>query len=267
MRKVATQAVGAVLSGRRGRPRADQAGEVEERVLNVATRLFLSHGFDRTTFEGLAEEAQAGKATLYARYRNKEALYEAVVRRRVAQSVARISAASDGGVSRENLLGVAMLLADEIFVPDVIALMRLTIAEVTRFPEMALATYRIGYGGCVSALAEIIAGQGHTPEMLVAATPAATRFVERVFYAAADARPLRRGPPEPKAAGQGGRRAGRRWPPRGGSAGCPKGGPFPLDLQNALGRHQARRGGAGRTLLSRRRHPGVNGRWDRTAFP
>lgn len=181
MRKVATQAVGAVLSGRRGRPRADQAGEVEERVLNVATRLFLSHGFDRTTFEGLAEEAQAGKATLYARYRNKEALYEAVVRRRVAQSVARISAASDGGVSRENLLGVAMLLADEIFVPDVIALMRLTIAEVTRFPEMALATYRIGYGGCVSALAEIIAGQGHTPEMLVAATPAATQFVERVF--------------------------------------------------------------------------------------
>ena len=181
MRQVATQAVGAVVSGRRGRPRADQAGEVEERVLDVATRLFLSHGFDRTTFEGLAEEAQAGKATLYARYRNKEALYEAVVRRRVAQSVARISAASDGGVSRENLLGVAMLLADEIFVPDVIALMRLTIAEVTRFPEMALATYRIGYGGCVSALAEIIAGQGHTPEMLVAATPAATRFVERVF--------------------------------------------------------------------------------------
>lgn len=150
-------------------------------MLDVATRLFLTYGFDRTTFEGLAEEAQAGKATLYARYRNKETLYEAVVRRRVAQSVARISAASDGGVSRENLLAVAMLLADEIFVPDVIALMRLTIAEVTRFPEMALATYRIGYGGCVSTLAEVIAGQGYTPEMFAAATQTATRFVERVF--------------------------------------------------------------------------------------
>ncbi len=181
MREVATQAVGPVLSGRRGRPRADQAGEVEERVLEVATRLFLSHGFDRTTFEGVAEKARAGKATLYARYRNKEALYEAVVRRRVAQSMDRIASASSGETSKENLRLVGLRLAEEILVPDVIALMRLTISEAARFPEMAMATYRIGFGGCVSTLAEAIAGRGHTPEMLAAATPSATRFVERVL--------------------------------------------------------------------------------------
>ena len=163
---------------RRGRPRADQTGEVEARVLDIATRLFLQQGFDRTTYEGIAELAHAGKATLYARYPTKDALFKEVVRRRVALSLARISAGGAGGAVRDRILRACIMLADETFVPDVIALMRITIVETERFPDMARASYDIGFGGCVGCIAEAIAGGVHAPDRISAAIPIATRIVE-----------------------------------------------------------------------------------------
>lgn len=165
-------------SRRRGRPRADQTGEVEARVLDVATHLFLQQGFDRTTYEGIAELARAGKATLYARYPTKEMLFKEVVQRRVTLALGRISAGDEGGPLRVRILRACVMLADETFVPDVIALMRITIVERERFPDMARASYEIGFGGCVECVAEVIVGDGHTPDQVAAATPIARRIVE-----------------------------------------------------------------------------------------
>lgn len=166
---------------RRGRPRADQAGEVEARVLDVAARLFLSLGFDRTTFEGIADLAHAGKATLYARYQNKENLFKAVVDRNVAHSLERIAISLQEDDPRERLRLVGLRLAQEILVPDVIALMRITIAEAVRLPEMALATYRIGFGGCVQVVADALAERGYEPAAPAEVEASATRFVEQVM--------------------------------------------------------------------------------------
>lgn len=165
-------------SRRRGRPRADQTGEVEARVLDVATHLFLQQGFDRTTYEGIAELARASKATLYARYPTKETLFKEVVQRRVALALGRISAGDEEGPLRARILRACVMLADETFVPDVIALMRITIVERERFPDMAQASYEIGFGGCVECVAEVIAGDGYTPDQVAVAVPIATRIVE-----------------------------------------------------------------------------------------
>lgn len=67
-----------------GRPRQDQAGEAERRLLDAALQRFLACGFEGTSCEDIARAAGASKATLYARYANKEALFEAVVQRHVA---------------------------------------------------------------------------------------------------------------------------------------------------------------------------------------
>ena len=74
-----------------------------------------------------------------------------------------------------------MRLAEEILVPDVIALMRLTISEAPRFPEMAMATYRIGFGGCVQVVAEALAGRGPESPPSAEVEASATRFVEQVM--------------------------------------------------------------------------------------
>lgn len=64
---------------RRGRPPASQAGQFDERILQVATSLFLDRGFGRTTLDLVAQHAEVGKSSLYARYPSKGDLFAAVV--------------------------------------------------------------------------------------------------------------------------------------------------------------------------------------------
>ena len=69
---------------RGGRPSAALAGDVDRRILDAAQRLFLAQGFDLTNCEQVVAEAGAGKASLYARYANKQELFTAVVQRNVS---------------------------------------------------------------------------------------------------------------------------------------------------------------------------------------
>ncbi len=65
------------------RPRGRQAHLIE-----VATRLFMERGFDATSIDAIAEAAGMSKPTVYARYRDKRGLFEAVLRERIAQWIA-----------------------------------------------------------------------------------------------------------------------------------------------------------------------------------
>ncbi|WP_338665334.1 TetR/AcrR family transcriptional regulator [Pararoseomonas sp. SCSIO 73927] len=160
---------------RRGRPRADQSGLVEERVLDAATAVFLREGFSRSSFEQIAETARAGKATLYARYPSKQDLFIAVVQRCVARVLARVGGHPDGPTLGERLTTYGIMLANEALTTEVVALMRATIAEAGHFPELARQSHRIGFGDSVQGVARVIAG---SEEGIAAALPSATRFVE-----------------------------------------------------------------------------------------
>ena len=70
---------------RSGRPPRELAGEVDERILDAAAKVFLERGFDGASIDEIAEVAHAGKPTIYARFANKRALFTAVVMRIVAQ--------------------------------------------------------------------------------------------------------------------------------------------------------------------------------------
>jgi Bacterial regulatory proteins, tetR family len=48
-----------------GRPRADQAGEVDDRILQASEQFFLQQGYARTTLEQIAASARVGNTTLY----------------------------------------------------------------------------------------------------------------------------------------------------------------------------------------------------------
>ena len=70
---------------RGGRPTRAAAAERDERLLDIATTMFMEQGFEATSMDGLAEAAAVGKATLYARWADKAALFADVLRRRILQ--------------------------------------------------------------------------------------------------------------------------------------------------------------------------------------
>src|SRR5256885_11139671 len=66
--------------GHGGRPSRLESAQLSDRILDVATALFLSDGFGPTSIEAVAKRAGISKRTFYHRFTGKEMLFEAVVR-------------------------------------------------------------------------------------------------------------------------------------------------------------------------------------------
>ncbi len=123
---------------RSGRPPKKLAGEVEERILNAARRVFLERGFEGASIEEIADAARSGKPTIYARFANKEALFTAVVRRTIQSRVEQFKTEIPSGVTvEERLANLAVAMLQWVLVSDHVGLLRLAIAEARRFPNLA----------------------------------------------------------------------------------------------------------------------------------
>jgi AcrR family transcriptional regulator len=130
---------------RSGRPPRALAGEVEERILEAAERVFLERGFEGASVDEIADVARAGKPTIYTRFPGKEALFGAVLARRVREvtgSYERIE--PTGGTIEERLASIATAILRTILVSETVGLVRATVAEARRFPELASSVHRMG---------------------------------------------------------------------------------------------------------------------------
>ena len=116
----------------------EEPGGKAETILAAAERAFLARGFGAVTMDAIAREAGVSKATVYAHFTGKEELFGAVV--------ARVSERRFGGFSAEALdpVDIAASLDHDRHAgfstlcssPEVIALNRIIIGEVTRFPVL-----------------------------------------------------------------------------------------------------------------------------------
>lgn len=134
-------------SGRAGRPPRGQAGEVDERILDAAQKVFLERGFEGASVDEIAEAARAGKPTIYARFPHKEAIFIAVVERMVRRrteimAAGRVSAEA-GKTIEERLTIFATLILETALVEETIDLVRAAIAEARRFPGLASSVHRL----------------------------------------------------------------------------------------------------------------------------
>ena len=168
-------------SPRLGRPRADQVGQAEERILKAAEQFFLQQGYARTTLEQIAASARIGNTTLYKRYRNKEELFTAVLQRSVDTAINRLSVVTGSGTTSQRLREVGIAMGRSALTRDVMAIMRISAAEAETFPNIARMGYHLGFDASVGRVAKAIAGTA-LPRDLDAATPAATRFVELALH-------------------------------------------------------------------------------------
>jgi AcrR family transcriptional regulator len=124
--------------GRFGRPPKELAGEVDGRILDAARKLFLERGFEGASIDEIAEAARSGKPTIYARFRDKRALFTAVVMRDILSRISEFkSEVVTGATIEERLTNAASTLLHWGLDSERIGLMRLAIAEAHRFPDLA----------------------------------------------------------------------------------------------------------------------------------
>jgi len=162
---------------RRGRPPAAETGLVEERMLDAATTLFLEQGFGRTTLDKVSQLSGAGKSALYSRYADKAALFATVVERSIQKMFADMSPTPADIDVRKRLRHVGVELANSLLVPRCIALMRITAAEASNFPDLASMAYRVSFEGSVRCVARALAPDRLADPTDIACSVAA-RFVE-----------------------------------------------------------------------------------------
>lgn len=124
--------------------------------------------------------ARAGKASICARYANKEALFAAVIGRDVGKSLAAADHIPPELPFRARLIVAGASIVEHALRPQVIALMRLLIAEAARFPVLASRADAIGREGGVRQVVEMIACRSTAATAIERAMVPAARFVELV---------------------------------------------------------------------------------------
>jgi AcrR family transcriptional regulator len=113
---------------------------LRERILEVATEVFLLEGYGSTTIEAVAARAGISKRTFYHRFNDKAALFAAVVHYIIEQlrpppNVPIV----EGATLHEILRRLARLILNAALSPRAIALHRLVTAESARFPKLVRA--------------------------------------------------------------------------------------------------------------------------------
>ena len=157
-RTIGPNAIGPSAAIRRGgRPTRLEAAALGDRILDVATDLFLRRGFGATSIEAVAGRARISKRTFYHRFRDKAELYTAVVRRLLQNWLPEFDAAFEVPVPLDVLLErLAKHMLAVATSPQALALRRLLLAEAERFPELVAIAVEQGATRAIDRIATLL---------------------------------------------------------------------------------------------------------------
>ena len=114
-----------------------------EQILEAAHRAFLANGFADTSIDAIAGAAKVSKQTLYALFRDKSALFTAVVEREMEDFRREVpDLVGDRRAPEDVLVDVARWLYDHQVRPENIAMMRTLVGAAARFPDLVEAYHR-----------------------------------------------------------------------------------------------------------------------------
>ncbi len=117
----------------------DGGVEKVEQILKGAIQEFLAHGYAATSMDRVAAAAGVSKATVYSYFRDKEALFAALVEQ-LAQKKFRViwDAERFAGEPREIIRQLVMAVVTQALAePEYLTFMRVIIGESGRFPNLA----------------------------------------------------------------------------------------------------------------------------------
>lgn len=142
-----------------GRPSQEAALRRDERLVEIAAAMFMQRGFDATSIDAVAEAASVGKATLYARYQDKAALFAAVFERQIDRCLAPLDeslASSISGDVEDALVKIARNMMAAALTPEALAIKRIMISQAIRFPELARMAHVAGWQRSTVATAAVL---------------------------------------------------------------------------------------------------------------
>ena len=122
-------------------------------IVGGAKDVFLRHGFEGASMDGIAAAAGVSKMTVYRYFRSKEELFAGVIRdlceRIIDEDLERMLERRP----EEALRGFARRMVTILFARDTIELHRIVIAESRRFPALGRLFYKSGPEACIAMLA------------------------------------------------------------------------------------------------------------------
>lgn len=143
--------------GARSTLRAQKSAERRKAILEAALDEFSRAGFAATRLDDVAARAGVAKGTIYLHFRDKEELFQEIIRSMMTPQLDALVALQDADAP----VGATLRRFAELFVNEVMAtrrrdVMRLVIAEGPRFPAIAEFYYREVVARGVAALKRVL---------------------------------------------------------------------------------------------------------------
>jgi len=131
--------------------------EKQRQIVDAACKLFTEQGYEVTSMDKVAAEANVSKRTVYSYFDSKEHLFCTVMGGMCAGFGEPISDEVDfSGTPREVLTDSALLILAKVNSPEKLRLMRTVIAEAEQFPLIGETFWREGPGKMRDELADYI---------------------------------------------------------------------------------------------------------------
>jgi len=121
-----------------GRPKQEDVASLEARLLDIALKEFLQHGYGGASLNRIIAAAGVSKTTLYSRFASKEALFRAIIFQQIGRSAASLKLA-DNLRLEQGLIEYANHALELSLKGEVRGINRLIFSEAHRFPELGAA--------------------------------------------------------------------------------------------------------------------------------
>jgi AcrR family transcriptional regulator len=123
--------------------RAERAAERRAAIVEAAMQEFIARGFAATRLDDIAKRAGVAKGTIYLHFKDKESMFEELIRTAIVPLVGRLTGPPPAsGSIRDMIEGVGLNFIREIVSTPRADIVRLIIAEGPRFPSIADFYYR-----------------------------------------------------------------------------------------------------------------------------
>ncbi len=140
-------------------------------ILAAALEEFSASGFEATRLEDVAKRAGVAKGTIYLYFRDKESLFQELIRAMLTPLVGTIEALGEADLPIAKLADrIVDLFVREVYETRRKDVIRLMISEGRRFPKLAEFYYREVLSRIIAAVRAILrraAARGEVPEGLV----------------------------------------------------------------------------------------------------
>lgn len=169
--------------GARVRDAASRRGAAKRRaILAGAKKVFLNHGFEGASMDAVAEAAGVSKMTVYRHFASKEALFAGLIGELCEAMIdGALSDGLDDLPPAEALRRFGRGFARTVFDPETIGLLRIVLAESTRFPEIGGLFYASGPERNIVDLAAYFAARKNDPRLAIGdPRQAAEEFLDHV---------------------------------------------------------------------------------------